>query len=186
MLDHKLINISCLNMLNHMLIHMSCYNMSINTRLIKVLYNMVCYITFIWHVVAQQKVQSLGAVPGLFQHLWANQHSTTLCNAVQRGSNAVWQVLAAATSPAFTSALSAMCWAVCLSFLASLLATNTQRFRTASAVVRGLWPILVLVLATALLRQQALWAQPLDVALREGPAKKGICGWSWGPEAGAD
>ena len=56
---------------------------------------------------------------------------------------------AAAMSPAFTSALSAMCWAVCLSFLASLLATNTQPFHTALGVARGLLQILVLVLAMA-------------------------------------
>ena len=58
---------------------------------------------------------------------------------------------AAATSPAFTSALSAMCWAVCPSFLASLLATSTQPFRTASGVVMGLLLILHLLMRLILI-----------------------------------
>ena len=61
----------------------------------------------------------------------------------------LYDIASSSNEPSLYICPAAMCWAVCLLFLASLLATNTQRFRTASAVVRGLSPILVLVLATA-------------------------------------
>ena len=115
----------------------------------------------------------------------------------------------AVTSPAFTSAQSAMFWAVS-SLVVLLLATSITFLLMALALTHGIglaphklfycwqqashsyswhWPCQgasthVLTMETAA-EQQTLWGQPFNVSPLEGAAKKGICGWSRNKEIGA-